>query len=257
MTGMEGQVVEGEERGITDTWQSVCLEGCREIFASLREEEFAKLKEVMMPLKYGEDDLIFPEGAYASGIYIVYKGLVKYGKRGGGAKQSILRLVGPKEIFGEDALFAEGSSRPAYARALTEAEIVFIEKSALLTFLKEHPSMVFNLCEKLVKTIQMLEGKIMRSACRTIKENVALILLSLASQYGQRTKAGLYIGVDIKREVLADMLGISIESLMSALAELRDRGIISVQDRKIFILDEKKLKDLAKPLPIFLEGKLL
>jgi len=248
-----------EDSSNRDSWKAPCRQEALRFFTYLDEEGLASLEEAMIPIQYKEDDLIFQEGAYASGIYLVCQGLVIYGAyTEGGKKRHIVKLAGAGEIFGEEELFLKDySSRFGYAKALVDTEVVFVERRAFLGLLEREPSIFLDLCERLVREIILLEYKLTCTACKTIEGNIALLLLALGSKYGVRDDKGLQIDLELRRATLMEILGISRESLMRALRKLTQRGIILCQDRRITILDEDRLKSLAEPLPAYLEGKLL
>lgn len=242
-----------------DGWKDCCRREALRFFTHLDEEGLASLEKVMIPIRYKEEDLIFQEGAYASGIYLVCQGLVKYGTYvEGGRRRHIVKLVGAGEIFGEEELFLKDySSRLGYAKALTDTEVVFMERRAFSELLEREPSLFPDLCEKFVREIILLEYKLTCSACKSVEGNIASLLLALASKYGVRNKKGLEIDLELRRATLMEILGISRESLMRVLSKLTERGIIFSRDRRITVLDENWLKVLAELLPVYLEGKLL
>lgn len=246
------------QEGLELDWAAACKGACSELFAGVSPQTLSRLEEALLPIRYEEGDLIFQEGAYAAGIYIVSQGLIQYGRMVGPhshRKRHILKLVGPGEIIGLEALFIEGQPmRLGYAKALSDTVVAFIERDLILELLPEEPSLALNLCRRLAREVLFLEYKLTRSVCRTIEENLALLLLSLGRRYGIREEEGLYIGVELKRSTIADVLGISLESLMRAMRKLRERGIIRVEGRKIFICDEERLMSLIEPpLPLPVE----
>ena len=234
-------------------WAAACKGACRELFAGVRPLTLARLEQALLPIRYEEGDLIFREGAYAAGIYIVSQGLVQYGRHVGG-RRHIFKLIGPGEVIGLESLFIEEQPlRLSYAKALSETIVAFIERKTILEVLPEEPALAINICRRLTKELLFLEYKLTRSVCRTIEENVALLLLRLGWKYGIKEEEGLYIGVELKRSTMADFLGISLESLLRVLRKLRQRGIIAIKGRKIIIRDEERLLELVRPpapLPI-------
>jgi len=59
---------------------SCSKECCPEIFSGLSEVEFNELMRLKIPVRYEMGDLIFQEGEFASGIYIICCGMVRVGK---------------------------------------------------------------------------------------------------------------------------------------------------------------------------------
>src|SRR5215472_3984060 len=65
---------------------------------------------------------IYSEGSPADTIFFVDSGLAKIYKRGSDQKEIILQIVGPGEVFGEQALGSD-SSRTIAAEVLQEGVI--------------------------------------------------------------------------------------------------------------------------------------
>lgn len=245
---------EADEKELNLDWEAACKGACRQLFDGVSRDSLSRLEGMLLPIRYGENDLVFQAGSYAAGIYIVAQGLLQYGRRAE-ARRHILKLVGPGEMIGITALFMQGQpTRLGYAKALTDTTVAFVEREIMLELFHQEPSLAFNLCQSLTKEVLFLEYKLTRSVCRTIEENVALLLLSLGRKYGIKEERGLYVGVELQRSTMADILGISLESLMRVLRKLREQGIISSKGRKILINDEDRLvQSVEQPLPLPIE----
>lgn len=112
--------------------QSAFLRGI-DIFSSLTEEELQLLDPLIKEETFPEGSIIFREDTQGDKIYIVKRGTVEIGKRGGGS-QKFARLAQLErgEVFGELSIFDE-KPRSAGAVAAGEGETVLlsIRKSEL------------------------------------------------------------------------------------------------------------------------------
>ncbi|MFQ5794442.1 MAG: Crp/Fnr family transcriptional regulator [Candidatus Bipolaricaulia bacterium] len=219
------------------------------IFEGLTEKEFEELRGSILCTQYHRDDLIFQEGSFFSGLYIVYTGLVKIGKRAptSADKRRVFHFLPPKELIGLEALFMpERQTNSQFARALMDSELIFIEKNALLNFLERHPQVLFDLCHRLAREVVTLEFKLTRDATQGSIQNFSLLLLALNSKYGMRVKSGSQIELKLPRDTLAAMLGASKETLSRVMKRLEDENIISEEKHKITVMNKKRLEQLAK-----------
>jgi CRP/FNR family transcriptional regulator len=78
---------------------------------------------------------------------------------------------------------------------------------------------------------------------------MAELLLMLKETYGKAGKKGVRIGLQLSREELAEMIGITQETAIRLLSEFKKDGMIDVQEREITILDPKGLSQTAN-IPI-------
>ncbi|MBI4431665.1 MAG: cyclic nucleotide-binding domain-containing protein [Candidatus Omnitrophica bacterium] len=87
----------------------------------LRHQEF---------MNYRRGQIIFYKGHRAYGLYMVRSGKVGLFEKRDGTKNTIKRILGPGEIFGEEAL-ASAEPYSVSAAAMEESRIVFFPKSVL------------------------------------------------------------------------------------------------------------------------------
>lgn len=225
-------------------------ENCAPLFHELSNEDFAELRKQMLPIAYSKGDLIFQEGSLASGIYIICRGLVKYGKYSEDRhKRRIFKILDPPQMLGEEALFEE---RPCvgFAAALSDCQVAFIERRTLLEFLMRNPAILLNFCKKFAQELMIFQCKLVEASYEPLERNISRLLLSLARRYGQTEESGTRVlELELSRTDLAELAGVSIETAIRILSRLKDRGLIDFDYHRILILNEEELEQRASPLP--------
>jgi CRP/FNR family transcriptional regulator len=224
------------------------------VFPSLDPEEIDELQRISLHVHYDEDELIAQEGSYASGVYVVRSGLVSIGKYASkGWEKRVLRFLAVGEMFGVEPVFLEREPINAeFAKAIVESSLVFFERSNILAFSKQHPRLFADLCRWLSREVIMLEFKLTREAVESMDRNLALLLMALANKYGEKTAEGIVLDLPISRQTMAEMLGISIETLMRALKRFRERNLIATSQSQITIIDFESLKERARTSSFYL-----
>jgi CRP-like cAMP-binding protein len=215
------------------------------IFSDLSPKDLAALEGLVRRIKYGQGEIIFQEGAPAFGFYLIYEGRAKLVKRTLGGKKQILKLVGPAEIIGETTLFDKGV-HIAYAKTLTKSEVGFLERGDFFAYLERHPPVVFRLFERLSEELKAFQCKLAERSYNGSKERLARIILKLGES-----------GIELSRTELAEMAGVSSKTAIRTLGELEDRGVISVNDRAISVIDPESLQKMAEPFPFVLNDNLV
>jgi CRP/FNR family transcriptional regulator len=225
-----------------------------QVFPALDSTEVDELHRISLQVHYDEGELIAQEGSYASGVYVVQSGLVSIGKYSSkGWEKRVLRFLSVGEMFGLESVFLEREPiNVQFAKALLESTLLFFERSNILAFSKRHPMLFTDLCRWLAREVIMLEYKLTREAVESIDHNLALLLIALANKYGEREEEGTVLDLPISRQTLAEMLGISIETLMRALKRFRDRGMITTLQSRITLVDMASLKERARATPFYL-----
>ena len=233
-----------------------CKRGCSYIFEGLSPSAFAELGSVMRPMELGPGEAVFHEGMPAFGLYILCEGKVKVAKHTRAGHSQILKLLGPGEILGEKTLFDQ-ETYTCYAKTLEPSRLMFIPREDFLAFVKRHPEVALRLIEKLSRELKVFGDKLVEITSRSAKERVARVLLELSRAFGQEVEEGLDIGVELPRAELAEMAGVSTETAIRILSELKERGILSLPGHRIVIRKLDSLRGLAHPFRTFLRENLV
>ena len=221
---------------------------------SLDVSELEELLRISIRVRFNEGELIAQEGSYAAGIYVVESGLVSIGKYASkGWQKRCLRFLAPGEWFGLEPVFLEREPINAqFAKAIVETTLIFFERGNILAFSKAHSVIFADLCRWLSREVLMLEFKLTREAVDTIDRNLALLLIALTKKYGEQEGTTVVLDLPVSRQTMAEVLGVSIETLSRVLRQFRERGLIAVSKSKIEIKDLESLKKKANATPFYL-----
>ncbi|MBW1974923.1 MAG: Crp/Fnr family transcriptional regulator [Deltaproteobacteria bacterium] len=215
------------------------------LFSGLDERERNQLAQIAVIKKVKRDTWLFREGSPADGVYVVIKGMVKIYKNSWEGKEQVLHFFGPFELFGEVPMF-QGIDYPASAEVIEDSEILYIPRAQFLAFLKENSEvsikMLALLSERLRHFTRLIEDLSLKEVPARL---AAYILYRLETSKGNPKEVEL----DIPKHLLAALLGTTPETLSRVFTRMKTAGYISVEGRKIKILDEKSIRKLA------LEGK--
>ena len=224
------------------------------VFPSLDKAEIEELSRISLRTRYDQDELIAQEGSYASGIYVIKSGLVSIGKYSNkGRSKRCLRFLAAGEMFGLEAVFLEREPvNVQFAKTLIESALVFFERSNILAFSKDHPRIFKDLNKWLAREVIMLEFKLTRETVESLDRNLALLLLALGNKYGVREQDGLHLELAVPRQTMAEMLGVSVETLMRGLKRFRELEFLGPEHGKIIIQDLARLADRARVSDFYL-----
>lgn len=235
-----------------------CEQKCSQILSDLSKDKLKNLRRMMKSLNYRPGETLFQEGTTAFGVYIVCKGIVKLVKYSMDGKEQILKLIGPGEILGEKTML-DGSVYTAFAQSLTDTHTKFIDRAAFMTFLKKNPQVSLKIMEKLSRELKGFQTKLLEVAYTSSSSRLARLLLELGKKFGHENGGGKTVieNTELRRSDFAGMIGISTETAIRALSEFRKRNLISLHGRKIEILNEETLKDMAEPSLVKLKENLI
>ncbi|MBC7220846.1 Crp/Fnr family transcriptional regulator [Candidatus Bipolaricaulota bacterium] len=224
--------------------------GClAKAFPSLSDEERRALESLGLVLEFDADELIAQESSYCSGVYIVCQGLVAIGKYAPRTHEKrVLRFLAPGEWYGLEPFFLGGKPvNLQFARTIIESTLLFFETSRFRAFLEHHPQALFDLCRWFGREVAMLEFKLTREATESVDRNLALLLLALANKYGTPNADGtVRLEFPITRQTMAELLGVSLETLMRMLRRFRERELIETHRWGFEILSRGRLEEIAR-----------
>ena len=89
--------------------------------------------------KYRTDKVIFSQGESADAVFYIQKGQVKITVVSEQGKEAVVAVMGPDEFCGEGCLTGQ-PRRMATATAMTECEIMRLEKATILRVLHDEPA---------------------------------------------------------------------------------------------------------------------
>lgn len=225
-------------------------------FPSLSAEERDQLEKLGMFLHFDADELVAQENAYFSGVYLVCQGLVYIGKHSPRTQEKrVLRFLAPGEWYGLEPFFlGRAQVNLQFARTIVESTLLFLDTATFRAFLERHPQALRDLCRWFAREVAMLEFKLAREATESTDRNLALLLLALSNKYGTPNADGsVLLKLPFTRQTMAELLGVSVETLMRVLRRFRERGYVQTQRAELIIRSRQKLEDLASTPELYLD----
>lgn len=109
---------------------------------------------------YQHGEIVCRQGDVGDCLYVVQEGHVEVIDEAGG-RETLLRLAGKDELFGEMAVF-ERQRRSATIRARGTARILTIDKRNFLRQINEDPSLAFNIVQRMSQRVRALSAELVR-----------------------------------------------------------------------------------------------
>ena len=154
-------------------------------------------------------------------------------------KELILADLPPGELLGEIALL-DGRPRSANVTALTNCELMILERRDVLPFLERNPKFCLNLMELLCARVRRSDERMYDIAFFDLPLRLAKTLLRCARQGGGTMK------LSMSQHELAEMACGTRENVNRCLRGWQRQGILDLRDRWTIILKPGALSDLVK-----------
>ncbi|MBI3086443.1 MAG: Crp/Fnr family transcriptional regulator [candidate division NC10 bacterium] len=217
-----------------------------ELWEGFSPEEREQVARFCPERRFSRGSTIFAPGDAPDALYIVTSGLVTLSHVSQDGQESILRVFGPGDVFGE--LFLTVRARPFLATALTACGVTVIPSKTFLHLLTSIPRIGFNFICVLSRHLAEMALDRGQASHTWAFQRLTLTLLKLAAAHGLAQPAGTTITLPLTHQILADMIGTSRETATRHLGELKRRGLVRQRGRT-FLIQKAGLQGLVPGWP--------
>ena len=212
-----------------------------QILSELSDKDLEKFLDIIREVTYKKGEVIFHAEDPGSVIFILKSGSVKISINDRKGREEILKIIYPYDFFGEMSLL-DGEPRSATVTALEKSTALVIERVYFINLIKKFPQLALNMLTVLSRRIRKTDEKISVLRFADAYGKVAKVLLDVASEKGVAGKNSIVINSRIGQQEMADMAGITRETVNRILAEFKKSGCINIEKNRIIILNEDVLR---------------
>ena len=172
---------------------------------------------------YKKGKIIFSQGKPSDAVFYIQKGKVKVTVISQQGKEAVVAILGPDEFCGEGCLTGQ-SMRLATATAMTECQIMRVEKTTMIDVLHAEPTFSEMFVSYLLKRTVRIEADLVDQLFNSSEKRLTRALLLLAN-FG---KDGLPepITAPVSQEMLAEMIGTTRSRVSFFMNKFRKLGLI-------------------------------
>jgi CRP-like cAMP-binding protein len=181
-------------------------------------------------------ELVYERGDPAADTFVVHHGAVKLVLQDQQGRELLVGRHARGEFFGTLSLFKQ-TPRECTAVAMVPTTLLRIGRSGARRVLARNPVASSFLFERMAEKIERLEQQIEAIAFLDVRGRLARQLLELGS-FGD---------VGLRQEEIAGAIGANVFTVNKTLAEFARRRLVRVARRRVFILDEARLRLEIRP----------
>lgn len=192
------------------------------------------------PLIWEDDDSLL--------VANVIEGVLKLTTSTEDGREQIVGVAYPSDFIGRPF----GNTTKASVVALTDARVCVFARSDFDRFAKEHPELEHKLLERTLAELDRTRSWMMLLGRKTAAEKIATFLLEMSDRLADNTGCEAFKGpskrftLPFSRQQVADVLGLTIETVSRQFTRLRSEGVIELPSRReVEILDRAALRDQA------------
>jgi CRP/FNR family transcriptional regulator len=173
----------------------------------------------------------------------VIEGVLKLTASVADGRDQTLGILYPSDFIGRP--FGRRSTHSVVA--LTDAKVCTFPRSTFDRFAEGHPNLDHTLLERTLAALDRSREWLVLLGRKSASERLAAFLLDMANRLGAGDRNGrIRFELPFGRQDIADLLGLTIETVSRQITRLRDEGVIATPDRRgIVVLNRNRLIDNA------------
>lgn len=229
---------------IKNVLEKVISEDLAAIWSILDNDEKRRIVDSFVIHNFKKNQIIYAEQEEPEYLWCLLKGKVKLYKDGVGGRQQILRLIRPVQYFGYRAYFAKEhyvSSAGAFeASVLGTLPMALVEE-----MINSNIKLAWFFIHELSRNLGGSDTKIVNLTQKHIRGRLAEALMLLKDNYGYEEDNST-LSIYMAREDLANLSNMTTSNAIRTLSGFVAEKIITVDGRRIKILNEPMLRKISK-----------
>ena len=213
------------------------------ILTHLPAEDLELLDKKALPQEGKRGDILFKQGTYPNGVYLLVSGKVKiYQETLVGQRQTLYiysdgDLIGYRQFISEEA-------HPVSAALLEDSRYRHIPGETFRGLLHSSTFFARNVLSALAREFTVWMNRMTVFTQFPVRHRLVLALLILQEQY--RMSGSPPGEITITRTELAEYIGTSLETVVRALNTLKSAHLVEIHGRKILLADMTGLMDILQ-----------
>lgn len=210
------------------------------IFSGVPDDELNSIFPLLKERNFKKNHILMFENDESEDIYLIRSGILKV-FRLHEEKEIVLSLALPGEILGEVEALSLANHRISSIEIMENVSAWQISRADFLLIVEKYPLILRNAYTILVERTRILNRLIRYLTFFDVRTKVANLLMDLYYNFGSQN-SDYKIDLKITQSFLANMLGITRESISKTLNEFQLEKMIDIRGKSIYILDMKKLE---------------
>lgn len=226
---------------------TTCVVRNRAICAALDDAEIALLGKMGRHHRLSAGQTLIWEGEDSLLVANIIDGVLKLSTSLSDGREQIVGIVYPSDFIGRPF----GTRIQHNVTALTDAHVCTFSSSDFDRFAREHPDLEHKLLERTLTELDRTRHWLLLLGRMTATEKLAHFLLDMSQRLVSSGcgPAGPADAFDLPfgRQQIADILGLTIETVSRRLNDLKAQGVIALPSRRrIEILDRAALETMSE-----------
>ncbi len=205
------------------------------LFSSLTSDELRQVLDSIVIKNFKKNEVILHEENTSEFMYIILDGEAKVVQSTDAGKEIIMSVHQSGDFFGELSLI-DGKTAPAAVCATRDSVTAIISKHDFFALLLGQNKVLENLLRILCSRLRESMKKIQILNFNNAAQRIKMLFLLLSETYGEQSANGTTLKIRLIHQDIADMTGLTRETVTRILDKWRRGGEIQVLKNKFILL---------------------
>ena len=212
------------------------------LFSSLSDEELYHISNKVFIEEFKKNEVILQEEDTNEYMYIILFGNAKVTQTTKDGKEIILSMHKSEDFFGEISLI-DGKTSPATVTATDNSLVAIVSKKDFYSLIFNQNKVLENLLRILCSRLRDSWKRIELLNFKNATDRIKMIFLILSYDNGQKTDEGIVLNVKLTHQNIADMTGLTRETVTRILDKWQSSGEVTVLKNKLIRLNHTFLNE--------------
>jgi CRP-like cAMP-binding protein len=226
--------------GETKTFDKLAILRNHPLFGQLDVDSLNRLASYSHTKSAKAGATIFERGDPGTSLFAVLRGTVRISNQSSNGKDAVFNMIPPGGIFGEIALL-DGQPRTADALAVSDCELMLIDRRDFIPLVSQHPEIALKLIEILCGRIRRTSEQVEDITFLDLPGRLAKTLLWLSQQSGSAPARK----ISITQREIGQIIGMSRESTNKQLREWEDKKWVRLERGGVVVLAPGPLEEIV------------
>ena len=208
---------------------TTCLHVLRQVnlFADWPEDLLTQAAQASKLLELEDGEEFVHEGQVIDGLYVIASGAVAIGVHNSDGRRYLRRYAAQGQVYGMLAML-DGKGSPQFYTARGPTTIAVVPKAVMLSALEQQPKLWWGLMRQWAVYHRNHLAAIHQLAFEPVRMRLVRALFAYARQFGARDMPLGWTELRLTQDELADLLGVTRQSVSRELKRLEREGHIRI-----------------------------
>jgi len=211
-------------------------------------KEFEEFYKKFKTRNYKKGEMLIRADDDPQGIFCLTKGYVRQYTISKTGYELTLHILQPISYF-PMVWAVNGTPNVYYFEALTEVEVGRAPRDEVVEFIKDKPTVIFELLSELIgdyaESLTRIENLVFSDAYR----RVISVLLYIAKHFGKPKGSSVIVGHRFTQQDIATLVGVARETASNEMAKLEKKELVKYTDHLMIFESIKKLNLELSSIP--------